>query len=132
MQPRLTIQRSDATSWTIGKSMTLPDACLIAHVSIHSGRGDGARFMKKNSPPAPARHRHPEAHVVERAHGMGVGRDHEPDAARAGRAHPARLEVEAVRIAVDLDRRARLRDRVEHLLDAALERSALAEEPAEG
>ncbi len=33
--------------------MTLPEACSMAHVSIHSGRGLGARFMKKNSPPAP-------------------------------------------------------------------------------
>ena len=33
--------------------MTLPEPCVIEHVSIHSGRGEGARFMKKNSPAAP-------------------------------------------------------------------------------
>ena len=33
--------------------MMLPEPCSIAHVSIQSGRGDGARFMKKNSPAAP-------------------------------------------------------------------------------
>ena len=37
-----------------GKSITLPDACSIAQVSIHSGRGAGARFMKKNGPAAPS------------------------------------------------------------------------------
>ena len=37
----------------MGKSMTLPDECSIEHVSIHAGRGFGARFMKKNSPVAP-------------------------------------------------------------------------------
>ena len=54
MQPRLTSQSSEATSWTIGKSITLPEACVIAQVSIHSGRGDGARFMKNGSPSAPS------------------------------------------------------------------------------
>ena len=38
----------------IGKSMTLPEPCSMAHVSIHGGRGDGARFMKKNGPAAPS------------------------------------------------------------------------------
>ena len=33
--------------------MTLPEPCSIEHVSIHGGRGVGARFMKKNSPAAP-------------------------------------------------------------------------------
>ena len=33
--------------------MTFPDACSIEHSSIQSGRGEGARFMKKNSPAAP-------------------------------------------------------------------------------
>ena len=37
----------------IGKSITLPDSCSIEHVSIQSGRGEGARFMKKKSPAAP-------------------------------------------------------------------------------
>jgi hypothetical protein len=37
--------------------MTLPDACSIAQVSIHVGRARGARFMKKNSPPAPLGYR---------------------------------------------------------------------------
>ena len=53
MQPRLITHRSAATSLMTGKSMTLPDACSMAQVSIQSGRGRGARFMKKNSPPAP-------------------------------------------------------------------------------
>ncbi len=33
--------------------MTLPEACSIEQISIQSGRGDGRRFMKKNSPAAP-------------------------------------------------------------------------------
>ena len=33
--------------------MTLPDPCSIVQISIQSGRGAGARFMKKNSPEAP-------------------------------------------------------------------------------
>jgi hypothetical protein len=53
MQPRLITQSSDGTSSTTGKSMMLPDPCVIRHVRIQSGRGTGARFMKKNSPPAP-------------------------------------------------------------------------------
>ncbi len=53
MQPRLTTHRSAATSWITGKSITLFDACSTAQVSIQSGRGAGARFMKKNGPPAP-------------------------------------------------------------------------------
>ena len=31
----------------------VPESCPIVQVRIHSGRGDGARFMKKNSPAAP-------------------------------------------------------------------------------
>ena len=31
----------------------VPEACSIAHVSIHDGRGEGARFMKKNAPVTP-------------------------------------------------------------------------------
>jgi hypothetical protein len=54
MQPRLTSQSSDARSCTIGKSITLPEPCVIAQVSIHAGRGDGARFMKNGSPSAPS------------------------------------------------------------------------------
>ena len=41
----------------MGKSMTLPDECSIEHVSIHAGRGFGARFMKKKSPLAPLGYR---------------------------------------------------------------------------
>ncbi len=37
----------------MGKSITLPEPCSIEQSSIHSGLGDGARFMKKNSPAAP-------------------------------------------------------------------------------
>ena len=37
----------------MGKSITFPDSCSIAQISIQSGRGLGARFMKKNSPAAP-------------------------------------------------------------------------------
>jgi hypothetical protein len=33
--------------------MTLPEPCVIEQVSIHSGRGSGARFMKNQSPAAP-------------------------------------------------------------------------------
>ena len=36
-----------------GKSITLPDACSIEQVRSQSGRGDGARFMKKKAPSAP-------------------------------------------------------------------------------
>ena len=53
MQPRLITHSSDARSWIIGKSMTLPEPWSIEQVSIHVGRGDGARFMKKKSPAAP-------------------------------------------------------------------------------
>ncbi len=53
MQPRFTTQRRAGRSWIIGKSITLPEECAIEHVSIQSGRGEGARFMKKNSPSAP-------------------------------------------------------------------------------
>ena len=54
MQPRLTTQSSDARSWTIGKSITLPEAWPIEQVSIQSGRGVGARFMKNGSLAAPS------------------------------------------------------------------------------
>ena len=37
----------------IGKSMMFPEPCRIRQVLIQSGRGEGARFMKKNSPAAP-------------------------------------------------------------------------------
>ena len=53
MQPRLMTQSSDARSSITGKSMTLPESCGIRQVRIQSGRGEGARFMKKNSPAAP-------------------------------------------------------------------------------
>ena len=33
--------------------MTPFEPWSMAQISIHAGRGDGARFMKKNSPPAP-------------------------------------------------------------------------------
>ncbi len=33
--------------------MTLPEPCSIGHVRSQSGRGEGVRFMKKNSPSAP-------------------------------------------------------------------------------
>ena len=57
MQPRFTTQSSDATSCTIGKSITLPEPCSMAQVSIQAGRGEGARFMKKNGAPAPPGYR---------------------------------------------------------------------------
>ena len=50
---------------------------------------------------------------------MRVGGHDELDPPRARLADPARLHVEAVRVAVDLHRRARLRHRVEDLLHAA-------------
>lgn len=53
MHPRLTSHASDAASSMIGKSMMLPEACSIAHVRTHDGRGTGARFMKKNLPVTP-------------------------------------------------------------------------------
>jgi hypothetical protein len=46
-----------------------------------------------------------------------VGGDDEPDAAVAGEPDPARLQIEAMRVAVDLDRSPRLGDHVEDLLD---------------
>jgi hypothetical protein len=33
--------------------MMFPEACSMEQVSSHSGRGDGARFMKKHLPYAP-------------------------------------------------------------------------------
>ena len=33
--------------------MTFPEPCSIEQISIHEGRGLGARFMKKNSPVMP-------------------------------------------------------------------------------
>jgi hypothetical protein len=57
MQPRLITQSSDGTSLIMGKSMTLPESWWIRHVAIQSGRGEGARFMKKNSPAAPCGYR---------------------------------------------------------------------------
>ena len=33
--------------------MTLPESCSISQISIQSGRGEGARFMKNASPVAP-------------------------------------------------------------------------------
>jgi hypothetical protein len=33
--------------------MTLPDPCSMEQMGIEGGRGDGARFMKKNSPAMP-------------------------------------------------------------------------------
>jgi hypothetical protein len=50
MHPRLTSQSSVARSWTIGKSMTLPEAWVMEQVAIHAGRGVGARFMKNEAP----------------------------------------------------------------------------------
>ena len=41
----------------VGKSITLPEPCSMAQVSIQSGRGEGARFMKKNGAPAPPGYR---------------------------------------------------------------------------
>jgi hypothetical protein len=55
---------------------------------------------------------------------MGIARHDERDAAPARRADPARLEVEAVGIAVHLDRHARLGGGVEHALEIAGERRA--------
>ncbi len=57
MHPRLTTQSSEARSWTIGKWITLPDECSTEQISIQSGRGDGACFMKKNLPAAPLGYR---------------------------------------------------------------------------
>jgi hypothetical protein len=50
-------QSSDARSSMTGKSMTLPESCSMRQMRIHSGRGDGARFMKKKSPCAPCGYR---------------------------------------------------------------------------
>jgi hypothetical protein len=50
MQPRFTTQSSEARSCTMGKGMRFRERCMIEQVSIHPGRGDGARFMKKNLP----------------------------------------------------------------------------------
>ena len=57
MQPRLMIQTSVSRSWTIGKSMTLPDPCSMEHVASQGGRGRGVRFMKKKGPAAPSGYR---------------------------------------------------------------------------
>jgi len=54
MQPRFTSHNRDARSSTTGKPITLPEACAILQILIHGGRGAGARFMKKNGPPAPS------------------------------------------------------------------------------
>jgi hypothetical protein len=62
---------------------------------------------------------------------MGVDREHERDPARTRLACPSRLEIEPMRIAVDLDRRARLGDRIEHLLDAERDRRTARDETPE-
>ncbi|CAN5688013.1 hypothetical protein BH24GEM1_BH24GEM1_19280 [soil metagenome] len=53
MQPRFTTQSSDARSCTIGNAIRFDDLCMISQVSIHSGRGEGARFMKNHLPRMP-------------------------------------------------------------------------------
>jgi len=56
--------------------MTLPEACSIAQVSTHSGRGDGARFMKNGSPVGAvgvALHDHRPVGEVRQAHVRDVG-----------------------------------------------------------
>ena len=55
MHPRFTTHRSEARSSITGKSMILRGSRPIAHVRSQSGRGEGARFMKKGSLPAPLR-----------------------------------------------------------------------------
>ena len=44
MQPRLTIQASEAASWQTGKSAVRPDGNLMCVVSSQSGCGTGTRF----------------------------------------------------------------------------------------
>src|SRR2546428_2427078 len=56
MHPRLITHRSDGRSSMTGKSMML-ESCPIEQVRIQSGRGVGARFMKKNVPAAPCGYR---------------------------------------------------------------------------
>ena len=53
MHPRLMIQASWAASVTTISWAVRPDGNFSSTVSIHSGREDGARFWKKNSPSAP-------------------------------------------------------------------------------
>src|SRR5258706_244889 len=83
------------------------------------------------APPAAAGHRHAVADVAQLAGGVRVRRDDEPDGALPGGPEEAWLEVEPVRVAVDLDRRARLRDHVEDRLDVGLDRRAGEEQAAE-
>jgi hypothetical protein len=37
--------------------MTLPDACSMGQIGMEEGRGDGARFIKKNGPLIPLGYR---------------------------------------------------------------------------
>ena len=59
---------------------------------------------------------HRISHVVELSHGVGIDGEDERDPSRPCCARPLRLDVQAIRIAVDLDRASRLGERVEHLL----------------
>ena len=109
-------------------------AHALAHGRTACRNSSTPRVLSTSSlgEPAPPRHVHAPAHVPERVHGVGVGGDDEADAALARLAHPARLHVQAVRIAVDLDGRPRLRHRVEDLLHVHGERRAGQHVAAEG
>ena len=57
MHPRFTIHASCASSRITISCAERPDGNRSSTVSIHSGRDDGARFWKKNSPSAPCTYR---------------------------------------------------------------------------
>ena len=75
--------------------------------------------------PGAARDRDGPAQIPEVARGVRVRRQHERNAALSRSARVDRIEVEPVRIAVDLDRGARLADRVEDFTDPDLDRTTV-------
>jgi hypothetical protein len=53
MHPKFTSHKREATFWTTGKSMMLPEWCSMEQIGIVLGRGVGARFIKKKLPEMP-------------------------------------------------------------------------------
>ena len=70
--------------------------------------------------PGAARRQHAPSRVVERLDVVGVGVDHELDAAVARQARVAVAEIEAVRLRIDLERHAVGLGGIDHLLDVDL------------
>jgi len=60
----------------IGKSMMLPEACSMGQIGTKSGRGDGARFMKKKGALIPLGYR-----FITIARFLRCGRSHDETSA---------------------------------------------------